>query len=358
VKETARKYAAKIERNEADPVLFYDGRKSGLLLDPQDPATPLSLLGFGIHQLENGPFSLNSGKDEYVIVPQRSRFRVKISGGNRIFEGERGDPFTDDFETNACAIYIPADTPFTLEGEGECIFYRAPATARRPARFVAPGETRYVSRGLLSWRRDVVTLVTPQEISSNLVVGETYSPPGLWSGTPLHRHDGQLPQQGESDHEEVYYHIMRYRGDPAVPEAERIGPYGVQLLFDGANVNKSYIVRDKTIVAIPGVCHPVVASPVTDHIYGWGLAGSGADLGMLDLAEFRYLKDIEKAFKDLNAAVELPARKVIDDRGMLQFSVSVDTFDRVAANYRLNPHQKMMLKLMAREYGLAFKERL
>ncbi len=89
-------------------------------------------------------------------------------------------------------------------------------------------DVKVASRGLWLWRRDVVTLITPQDRSSNLVVGETYSPPGLWSGTPLHQHDKENPNGGESDHEEIYYHRFNWEKRPK----DQFGPYGVQLLMD------------------------------------------------------------------------------------------------------------------------------
>jgi len=349
MKMTVETYARKIADGEISPVIDYDGKKSGLLLDPKDANVPLSALGFGIWQLEQGPFTVDSKNEEYVLVPQECRFRFKFDGG-QVFEGQRGDPFTNDARTNACALYVPSGSTVEISGEGECIFYKAPALSRKAPRFVAPGERSYVSRGLLSWRRDVVTLISPEE-STNLVVGETYSPPGLWSGTPLHRHDGIRPEQGESDHEEVYYHIMRYRGGRTV--TDEIGPYGVQLLFDGKHLNESYIVRNKSIVAIPGVCHPVVAAPVTDHIYGWGLGGHGEDLGMLDMPEFSYLKTIERTFKELAAQVTLHGGG-IDERGMFVLEIPLASLRAISTKHGLDAFQEQQLKLMAREYGIRF----
>ncbi len=59
------------------------------------------------------------------------------------------------------------------------------------------------------------------------------------------------------------------------------------------------MIGDKSIFAIPGGCHPVVASPVSELLYLWGLAGSGDDLLMRDIPEFAYLKSFEEIFKEL-----------------------------------------------------------
>ncbi len=122
-------------------------------------------------------------------------------------------------------------------------------------------------------------------LTTALVVGETYSPPGLWSGTPLHMHDKDDPDAGQSDHEEIYYHLAKH------PEG-RWGPYGVQFLFDDAGLDKAYVIHHRDAVAIPGAAHPVVAGPVSDMLYVWALAGTGPTVLMADVPEFVYLKAV------------------------------------------------------------------
>ena len=73
---------------------------------------------------------------------------------------------------------------------------------------VAPGERENVGRGTASWYREVVTLFTPDDVSTVLVGGETYSPPALWSGTPLHVHDRDDLAGGQFTQAEcVAYHL-------------------------------------------------------------------------------------------------------------------------------------------------------
>ena len=54
MKSTMEKYAGRIEKNEVDPVIQYNGLTSGLLLDPLQEGTPLEILGFGILRLDFG----------------------------------------------------------------------------------------------------------------------------------------------------------------------------------------------------------------------------------------------------------------------------------------------------------------
>ncbi|MGQ9632288.1 MAG: 5-deoxy-glucuronate isomerase [bacterium] len=325
-----KKYADLIESGKVNPHVRYDGRRSGLIFDPDDENTPLTMLAFGAYQLKDGPFTVETGEREYVLVPQDGEFILRTEG--ETFRGGRpGGPFSAGVgESNASALYVPRDSSFEISGTGEMIFYSAPASRKRRAAYVKPGSAPNLSRGSALWRRDVITLIT-NEISCNLIVGETYSPPGMWSGTPLHIHDKDDPAHGQSDHEEVYYHVMR------LTSGEMIGPYGVQLMFDGKRMNKCFLVGNKSAIAIPGGAHPVVAGPVTDHIYGWGLAGKEGALGMWDIPEFAYLKDLGAVVDQLRA-----------ERGVTKIPRS--RFEKMADEKRLNAFGRKMLELILREY--------
>ena len=87
-----------------------------------------------------------------------------------------------DGKSNASALYVPCDSRLRIRGKGEIAFFEAPALKEKPSFFISDKDVKAVSRGLSLWRRDVVTLITPKDGSSNLAVGETSSPPGLWSG--------------------------------------------------------------------------------------------------------------------------------------------------------------------------------
>ena len=182
----------------------------------------------------------------------------------------------------------PMPLPFTylamrdsaFEEMARLPFLKPLPSRKNPHSFYQAQEVKVLSRGDWIWRRDVVSLISPKDASSNLIVGETYNPPGFWSGTPLHQHDGQ--SSGESDHEEVYYHRFHWSKSPG----DQFGPYGVQLLMDGIKLMKAFLIGDKSIFAIPGGCHPVVASPVSELLYLWGLAGRGDELVMRDIPEF------------------------------------------------------------------------
>lgn len=295
MQSTIEKYAGRIEKNEINPILHYDGLSSGLLLDPLREEIPLEILGFGILRLTSEEIVKETGEKEIALVPQEGIFDAEVNGKH--FNGQRqGGPFAlGPGKSNASVLYIPSNSNLKIRGEGEMAYYEAPALSQKPPFYRSSAEVSVVSRGDWVWRRDVVSLVSPNDGSSNLIVGETYSPPGFWSGTPLHRHDRDALSSGESDHEEIYYHRFSWEKKGK----EEYDPYGVQILMDGQRLSKAYLITDKCVMAIPGGCHPVVASPVSELLYLWGLAGRKMELAMKDIPEFAHLKRFEEFFKVL-----------------------------------------------------------
>jgi hypothetical protein len=183
----------------------------------------------------------------------------------------------------------------------------------------------------------VITLIEPG-VSTNLNIGETYSPPSLWSGTPSHVHDVGNEQLGESEHEEVYYHRARMQ-DREVPN------YTVQLMFDGRTMNRAFLCPDRTAVAIPGGSHPVVASPVSDCLYSYGLAGIEGPLGMRDLKDFAYLKKVGAFVDQLRT----------EHDGKAKFAANRDRLDGFVDENGLDELQKKVTELILREWGIQFK---
>jgi len=331
MQKSMEKYAKRIESGEIDPLVRYDGKRSGVIFDPEKKDVPIDVLGFGIYQLEDGPFSEETKEREWVLVPQDGEFRVEVE--DEVYEGARkGGPFACTPECcNAGAVYIPKGSSFTVSGKGEMAFYTSTASKKREPAFVKPEKREYLGTGSAVWWRGVLVLVSPENYSCNLVIGETYSPPGLWSGSPLHIHDKDDAGAGQSDHEEVYYHISRLK------DKDIIGPYAVQLLMDGDRVMRAFVLTDKCAFAIPGGAHPVVAGPMSDIVYTWGLAGKEGPLGMWDLPEFKYLKKVGQIVDTLK-----------EERGMSK--VSGSKLDGLGAG-KLSDSERKLLGLILREQG-------
>jgi hypothetical protein len=101
---------------------------------------------------------------------------------------------------------------------------------------------------------------------------------------------------------------------------------------------KAFLIVDKSIFAIPGGCHPVVASPVSELLYLWGLAGTGNELAMRDIPEFVHLKSFEEVFKKLEG-----------DR--VSSLLSREKFRSLCATHRLTEEQAGLLAATLREKG-------
>jgi len=301
MESTLRKYRQAIQSGQINPVVHWDGKTSGWIFEPTREDVPLDVMGFAAYRLDDGPFTLSTGENEFAIVPVNAKFEITV--GSMTFRGDRSEgPFAAlPGPSNACAVYIPRDATFTMAGVGEVVLFSAPAKGDKPPAYVPPGSRPNLRRGTGVWRRDVITVFTPEDVTTHLIGGETYSPPGLWSGTPLHVHDKDDLAAGQSDHEEVYYHIAR------VTDGEW-GPYGVQMLFDNQGLDKAYVIHHRSAVAIPGGAHPVIAGPCSDMLYVWALAGASERLAMLDVPEFAYLKAVGEIIDEFEA--RRPAAKI------------------------------------------------
>jgi 5-deoxy-D-glucuronate isomerase len=332
VQETLQHYRRAIQSHRVNPLRRWDGESSGLIFDPADDGVPLSMLAFGACRLGQTPHRIETGDREYAFVPVEGDFAARVQ--SRSFSGRRpGGPFDGlPGRSNACALYVPRGETVELTGAGEMVYFSAPATGDRPPVLVQPGARPNLTRGTGVWLREVITLFTPDDVSTVLVGGETYSPPGLWSGTPLHVHDLDDPAGGESDHEEVYYHLARHTGGDW-------GPFGVQMLFDDQGLDESYVIHHRDAFAIPGAAHPVIAGPNSDMLYIWCLAGRSSSLGMRDVPEFAYLKKVGEILD-----------RVVASRP--RAPLAHPEFAGMARSAGLDRHQTHVLRMHLRQQGI------
>ena len=136
MERTMRKYAERIERNEINPHVRYDGQMSGLILDPLREEVPLEILGFGIYQLGPDLITRETKDKEVVLVPQEGEFEAEVNG--KKFHGARiGGPFSmGPRKSNASALYIPCNSKLRLRGKGEVAFFDAPALKEKTPVFL------------------------------------------------------------------------------------------------------------------------------------------------------------------------------------------------------------------------------
>ncbi|MHC4444179.1 MAG: 5-deoxy-glucuronate isomerase [Planctomycetota bacterium] len=336
MQKTLELYRKSIRSGQISPLQRWDGQTTGQIFDPADEQTPLTVMGFGACRLDTGPHRMETEDREYALVPIDGQFEIKI--GPELFKGRRdGGPFaTLPGKSNAYAIYAPAGANVEIAGQGELIYFNAPADGHKPPAMVKPGQRENLPRGTGVWYREVVTMFTPEDVTTILVGGETYSPPGLWSGTPLHVHDKDDPQNNQTDHEEVYYHLAKNTSG-------QWGPFGVQMLFDDRGLDNAYVIHNRDAFAIPGAAHPVIAGPNSDMLYVWGLAGKGSTLKMLDVPEFAYLQQVGQILEQTTA--DRPRKPLTRAR-----------FDRLAADAALNEHQSHVLNMYLKQLNIDIRD--
>ena len=160
---------------------------------------------------------------------------------------------SDVFEGAGWSALVGRDTGFELDGDLRATVVWRQETRPIPSRLIAPEAVGDEARGEGATFRRVRTYVE----SGPLIVGETLSPPGLWSSYPPHRHE----------HEEIYL----YRFDP--PDG-----FGLQMRSETDDDERAVVVRDGRIERITSGWHPVVAAPGADLYYLWALAGTADTL--------------------------------------------------------------------------------
>lgn len=123
---------------------------------------------------------------------------------------------------------------------------------------------KVVTTGTANWQRDVRLIVPPDSaITGRLILGETFNPPGNWSGIPPHKHD-QV-----SDAENALEEFYLFKTAPA-------DGYAVQLMYDD-DAERAYVVGNDDVAFMAKGYHPTVAAPGTTVVYLWALSGQSRD---------------------------------------------------------------------------------
>lgn len=202
----------------------------------------------------------NTGDREMVVVPFAGEGMVRADYHERPWEG--GITRDDVFTSAPSFVYLPAGTVYSVVAAAglEAVLISAPALGVRTPERIAAEAVAVTDVGADTWRRQVRILCGPDASPTRLVVGETVSPPGHWSGIPPHKHDEATPE--ESVLEEVYVFRM------APPEG-----FGIQYFYDRRGWSASVPIAGEGAVAILRGYHPTVAAPGTALFYLWALAG-------------------------------------------------------------------------------------
>ena len=243
-----------------------------------------SYLYFGVRR---GAFSSETGDAEIALVPLAGRCRVEAEGETWELGGRE-----QVFAGMPWALYLPRDTAYRVEGEGEVAICGARCEARREPVLVRPDDVEIEVRGAGNATRQINHIVKPEFPAERLLVVEVFTPAGNWSSYPPHKHD-EDDAPGEVVLEETYYFRTR------APEA-----FAVQRLYSprhGLDVTET--VRDGDLMLVPHGYHTTAAAHGYDLYYLNALAGDTRSMASADDPALHWIRE---AWADLEPDPRVP----------------------------------------------------
>ena len=229
-------------------------------------------LHFGVR---SGAFAAETGDVEIALVPLSGRCRVDAEGESWELGGRAGV-----FAGMPWALYLPRDTSYRVDADGEVAICGARCEHRREAVLVRPEDVEVEVRGAGNATRQINHIVKPEFPAERLLVVEVFTPSGNWSSYPPHKHDEDNPPT-EVILEETYYFRT-----PA-PEA-----FAVQRLYSprhGLDVTET--VRDGDLMLVPYGYHTTAAAHGYDLYYLNALAGDRRSMASADDPDLHWVRD-------------------------------------------------------------------
>ena len=228
-------------------------------------------LSFGVR---SGAFAAETGGTEIALVPLSGRCRVDAEGGS----WELGDR-ANVFAGMPWALYLPRDTSYRVESDGEVAICGATCDRRRDPVLVRPEDVEVEVRGAGNATRQINHIVKPEFPAERLLVVEVFTPSGNWSSYPPHKHDEDDPP-GEVVLEETYYFRT-----PA-PEA-----FAVQRLYSPRHgLDLTETVRDGDLMLVPYGYHTTAAAHGYDLYYLNALAGDRRSMASADDPDLHWIR--------------------------------------------------------------------
>ena len=228
-------------------------------------------LYFGVRQ---GSFASETEDGEIALVPLSGRCRVEAEGR----EWELGGR-ASVFEGLPWALYLPRDTAYRVEADGEVAICGARCERRREPVLVRPEEVEIEVRGAGNATRQINHIVKPDFPAERLLVVEVFTPAGNWSSYPPHKHDEDRPPD-EVVLEETYY----YR-------AARSEAFAVQRLYSPSRgVDVTVTVRDGDLMLVPFGYHTTCAAHGYDLYYLNALAGNRRSMAASDDPDLAWVR--------------------------------------------------------------------
>ena len=232
---------------------------------------------------------VETGEHEHTIdvISGRCTATITQASGNVVRYGpvgQRGDIFAGTPEL----VYVPRESTCEiecLEGPFEAVIYTAPTDEDADPSYLTAQQVRVIGSGASDWQRRVFIGLEEGGPATRMMVGETESPPGNWSGFPPHRHTEDNPPD-ELAMEEVYYFQTRPPGGFVI---------GVTYQ-DPARKGKTAelaIYRHGEAFVVPRGYHFIAPCPGYRVRYTWALGGRHRRFGAWTAdPELAWLNDI------------------------------------------------------------------
>jgi 5-deoxy-glucuronate isomerase len=214
----------------------------------------------------SGAFAAEAGEEEVALVPLAGRARVEADGESWEVGGRESV-----FGGMPWALYLPRDTAYRLEADGEVAVCGARCERRREPVLVRPEDVEVEVRGAGNATRQINHIVKPEFPAERLLVVEVFTPSGNWSSYPPHKHDEDHPPD-EVVLEETYYFRT------AEPEA-----FAVQRLYSPRHgLDLTATVRGGDLLVVPYGYHTTAAAHGYDLYYLNALAGDRRSMAAAD----------------------------------------------------------------------------
>jgi 5-deoxy-glucuronate isomerase len=238
-------------------------------------------LYFGVR---SGSFESNTADGEIALVPLSGKCVIEADG-TRYELGGRDNVFAG----MPWALYLPRDTPYSVEAEGEVAICGARCEQKREPVLIRPDDVEIEVRGAGNATRQINHIVMPEFPAERLLVVEVFTPSGNWSSYPPHKHDEDNPP-GEVVLEETYYF--------------RTNGWAVQRLYSPRHgLDLTETVRDGDLLLVPHGYHTTAAAHGYDLYYLNALAGDRRSMAAADDPDLAWIRG---AWADLEPDPRVP----------------------------------------------------
>ncbi|MDR1747098.1 MAG: 5-deoxy-glucuronate isomerase [Tannerella sp.] len=264
-------------------------------------------LNFLARKMKRGEtWSENTGGYEYCIVLMGGNFSVKSNRG----EWETVNGRKDVFSGLPHALYLPADTQFTLTADSDtldiAVSWVKTDRSYEPI-FVTPQISQDLGielRGGDNASRQINRMLPPGSACHRLVCVEVYTPAGNWSSFPAHKHDERKVDADGKLKEACLEEIYFYKIDK--PQG-----FAFQHVYtEDRQLDEIAEAHDGDVVLVPRGHHPVVAGPGYNVYYLNFLAGSDQSLAASDDPDHQWLYGQWKTMDSRLPLVTLEMNKI------------------------------------------------